>query len=583
MKEDEKNMAGQDGETNPDGNLVDYKTAVQKRVKKAGEKIREKKAAKGKRAAGGGKTGRGGGGKGGGAGGGTAGSGMAGAGGEDLDSEFIMACLSRNELGDGELFKRLFRDHFVFNKSMDCWMVWAGHHWQVDKMNAAAASVEAVARVYQDEARRISGQINKLTAEEDQDKHRGRIQDLKSARAALNKRAGALRSTRRRKNCLAFAHTSDEPLAIEGNEVDQRPYLLPCPNGVINLQTGELEPGRQSDYLIKACSVEWPAEGIKADYEDWEVVLDEVFSGNENLVEFLQRICGYALIGKVAESILVVLHGQGRNGKSMIVETISKVMGPLAGAIRSEMLLDQQRVASPSGPTPEIMSLRGLRMAFASETDDGCRLSTSKTKWLTGNDTLTGRNPHDKYDQQFPPSHTLFLLTNHKPRISAEDFAMWERMLLFPFELSFVNRDPSPNKPNERRADRGLPERLEKMGPQILAWMVAGCLKYQKDGLQPPQVVKDAVKEYRKNEDNLGDFIEQCCVTGPDYKAGASDLYAKFEQWWAKNVSKNVPKQKAFGTWLGKRFEKNTSGTVTYLGIGLLSDLEDPEDQGGTV
>ena len=542
-KKDEQDM---DGGTQ--GNLVDYKAAVQERVKNAEQQICEKTA-----------------------GSGAAGAGKAGPSGGGMDSDFIMKCLARNELGDGELFKNLFRDNFVFNKSMDCWMRWAGHHWDIDKMNSAAASVESVARVYQDEARRLSGQINKLTAQEP-DKHRGRIQDLKSDRDDLNRRVSALRSTRRRQNCLTFAHTSDDPLAIEGQEVDLRPYLLPCQNGVVNLRTGELEPGRQLDHLVKACVIEWPAEGLGADFQDWEIVLDEVFSGNQNLVKFLQRICGYALIGKVSESVLVVLHGQGRNGKSMIVEAISKILGPLAGAIRSEMLLDQQRVASASGPTPDIMALRGLRMAFASETDDGCRLSTSRVKWLTGNDTLTGRNPHDKYDQQFPPGHTLFLLTNHKPRVSAEDFAIWERMILIPFELSFVNREPE--KENQRRADRDLPDKLEKMGPQILAWMVAGCLKYQKEGLQPPAAVRNAVQEYRKDEDNLGDFIDQCCLVGDEHKAPASDLYAVFEKWWEKNVSKRVPKPKPFGMWMGKRFERIKAGKIYYRGVGLLEERE---------
>lgn len=537
------------------GHVVDYKAAVQERIKNAEQKILEKT------------------GSGNGSGGGSDVAGNAGTGDGGLDSDFIMRCLARNELGDGELFKHLFRDNFVFNKSMDCWMRWAGHHWQIDKMGSAAASVEAVARVYQDEARKLSGQINNLTAK-DPDKHRGRIQDLRSDRDDLNRRVSALRSTRRRQNCLTFAHTSDDPLAIDGQEVDLRPYLLPCKNGVVNLCTGELEPGRQLDYLVKACAVEWPAEGVEADSQDWEIVLDEVFSGNQNLVSFLQRICGYALIGKVSESVLVVLHGQGRNGKSMIVEAISKILGPLAGAIRSEMLLDQQRVASASGPTPDIMALRGLRMAFASETDDGCRLSTARVKWLTGNDTLTGRNPHDKYDQEFPPSHTLFLLTNHKPRVSAEDFAIWERMILIPFELSFVNREPK--KENERLADRDLPTKLEKMGPQILAWMVAGCLKYQKEGLRPPEAVRNAVQEYRQDEDNLGDFIDQCCLVGEDYKTASSDLYAVFEKWWEKNVSKKVPKPKPFGMWMGKRFERVKDGKIYYRGVGILDEGEWP-------
>lgn len=495
-----------------------------------------------------------------------------------IDSDFIMACLSRNELGDGELFKRLYRKYFVFNKSMDCWMSWAGHHWQLDKMDNASASVEGVANVYQDEARRISKTITELGAKDDPaGEIAGRIKSMQYRRETLNKRVSALRSTRRRKNCLLFAHTSADPIAIEGQEVDQSPWQLPCATGVINLKTGELEPGRQTDYLLKASPIEWPEKGINADAQEWETVLDEIFSGNQDLVDFLRRICGYALAGEVYESILVVMTGRGRNGKSMIVETLSKILGPLSGAIRSEMLLDQGRMASSSGPTPDIMALRGLRMAFASETDDGCKISTSRVKWLTGNDTITGRNPHDKYEVHFRPSHTLFLLTNHKPHAPADDFAFWERMILFPFDLSFVTREPKNE--TERRADPQLARRLEKILPNIMAWMVKGCIEWQKTGLKKPAAIKAAVDDYKQGEDSVGDFIDECCVVGEKYHVTAAAVFARFEVWWKDNVSDRIPKKKRFGTWFTKRFEKRKEGIIKYYGVGLLSDLEDPEEQ----
>ncbi|NOX35314.1 MAG: DNA primase [Deltaproteobacteria bacterium] len=498
--------------------------------------------------------------------------------GSGIDSDFIMACLNKNELGDGELFKKLYRNDFVFNKSMDSWMSWTGHHWKIDKMDFAHASVEGVASAYQDEAKRISGKINNLMAD---DKPVG---DLQTKRKLLNQRVSALRSNRRRKNCLLFAHTSANPLAIDGSEVDQNPWLLPCANGVINLKTGELEPGRQEDYLLKASPIGFPKEGLdaawgKSDGNDegvelWEDTLLEIFSGNQHLVDFLRRICGYALVGEVSESILVVMIGRGRNGKSMIVETISKVMGQLSGAIRSEMLLDQFRVSSSAGPTPDIMALRGLRMAFASETDDGCRISPSRVKWLTGNDTITGRNPHDKYEVHFKPSHTLFLLTNHKPHAPADDFAFWERMVLFPFELSFVDREPKSE--NEFRSDPQLGKKLEAILPAILAWMVRGCIEWQQDGrLKRPAVIKEAVNEYQRDEDSVGDFIEQCCVVGTDFKVKAADVYSVFEEWWQENVSKRVPLKKRFGQRFGKRFERVKQGTIWYHGVGLVEDDED--------
>lgn len=495
--------------------------------------------------------------------------------GDGIDSKFIMSCLNQNELGDGELFKKLYRQDFVFNKSMDCWMSWAGHHWQLDKMDYAIASVEGVAKAYQDEGKRMSKKMSELEVK-GQDGE-AEVARLKGQRKYLNQRVSALRSSSRRKNCVVFAHTSKDPLAIDGVEVDQKPWLLPCANGVINLRTGELEKGRHNNYLLKASPISWPENGIDAICEPWEAALNDIFSGNENLVKFFQTICGYALVGEVHQSILVVMTGKGRNGKSMIVETISKVLGPLSGAIRSEMLLAQDRIASSSGPTPDIMALRGMRMAFASETDDGCKISPSRVKWLTGNDTIVGRNPHDKYPVEFKPSHTLFLLTNHKPHAPAEDFAFWERMVLFPFEISFVDR--SPKDETERRADPQLAKKLEKDLPKILAWMVRGCLEWQRDGLKRPAAVKEAVADYQRDEDSIADFIDECCLVGPDYTVTAAGVYAAFEVWWKENVSNYIPKKKRFGQWFGKRFEREKVGTVRYKGVGLLSNLECPEDK----
>ncbi|HCY87851.1 MAG TPA: DNA primase [Desulfobacteraceae bacterium] len=489
--------------------------------------------------------------------------------GDGIDTDFVLRCLGRNELGDGELFKKLYRDRYVFNKSMDGWMEWLGHIWAVDKKNARTlAAVEGVAEIYGSEASKLTEKLREVGAGSPEEAY------LKARRDALLKRVSALRARRRRKNCLHFASSTHNAIAIDGKEIDQKAWLFPCLNGVINLKTGELEPGRPGDYLMKTSPVEWL--GIDKECEIWEKSLLEIFSDNYKLVAFLQRVCGAALVGEVLNSIMVVMTGRGRNGKSLIVDVMSDIMGDLAQPIRSEMLLDQYRIPSASSPTPDIMKLRGLRMAFASETDDGCKISPSKVKWLTGKDKLTGRGAHETYEVTFRPSHTLFLLTNHKPHAPAEDFAFWERMVLFPFEISFVDRDP--DQPHERRADVHLGQKLEKEYSGILAWMVRGCLDWQKEGLAPPTAVKEAVKEYRRDEDSVADFIDERCVVGLSYKVTAAAVYADFEEWWKVNVSNRVPKKKRFGTWFGKRFERVKRGTIWYEGVGLLAEQEQIRD-----
>ena len=487
-------------------------------------------------------------------------------GGKMITPEFIQKCFKNNELGDGNIFKKLYRNDFVYNKANLSWLYWDGHHWSLDTMDNALSSVDGVAAVYEDEAARLyKEEIQNKNAIDD---NSGNDKGWDARSKKFFKRAALLRSTNRRKNCLAFVHTSKEALSIQGDELDKKPWSLPCKNGVINLKAGDVAPGRQRDFLLKASPVEW--KGINEKCPTWEKTLSEIFSEDQGLIDFFHRICGQAIVGEVVDSIMVVLTGQGRNGKTLIVETLSKVLGPLSGVIPSEMLLDQAR-SNSGGPTPDIMSLRGLRLAFASETDAGCRISPSRVKWLTGNDTITGRHPHDKYSIQFEPSHTLFLLTNHKPHAPADDFAFWERMVIIPFDLSFVNRKPRSNT-NERRADLHLSKKIQKELPGILAWMVRGCLLWQDQGLNPPEVVKKATEQYRRDEDMVADFIDDCCITGQGLSVGATPLYKRFEIWWKANISNNIPKQKTFGTWMNKKYEKIKYQTMIYKGISLIDD-----------
>lgn len=485
-----------------------------------------------------------------------------------VDLKFIAECLAANELGDGLLYKAVNDGQVIFNKAMDGWLSWLAHHWTVDTMGRARALVERVVEQY---AELLAYTIRQAKDAEANDDPSGNLGWLRSQIKKLRGRINLLHSRGRAHNCLDFSHNCAEPMAIKGDEIDCRPMLLACANGVINLATGALEPGRQDQYLLKASPVSWA--GIDAPAALWEKTLMEILSGDERLFSFLQRLFGYALIGEVRESMIAVMTGIGRNGKSLIVEVLSEILGPMAGAVRSEMLLDQSRLASSSGPTPDIMGMRGKLMAFASETDDGCRVSPSRVKWLTGKDKLTGRNPHDKHEIQFSPTHTLFLLTNHKPHAPADDFAFWERVVLIPFKLSFVTRRPRNN--SERVADPLLASKLVDEYPGILAWMVRGCLDYQERGLDPPPVVKEAVEEYQRDEDIIADFIEECCVVGETLKVGATAMYDIFERWWKKNVSKNVPKQKRFGSLMGRRFERVKDSVYKYKGVGLLDGVED--------
>jgi putative DNA primase/helicase len=492
-----------------------------------------------------------------------------------VSSQFIEKCLSANQLGMGVLYRELCAGKVLFNNSANEWLVWAGHTWKTDVMQVAFATVEDVNDRLLDEIGTISGHISWIYGnEKDKEKVAARVKELDQKRDLIYKRIASLREDRGRNACVKFARTCREPLAISGEELDQQPMLLGCANGVIDLRTGECRPGRPDQFISRASPVEW--KGLNEPAPKYEALLHEVLSGDDDLVAFVHRALGYAVTGLTHEHVLLVMHGGGRNGKGTLVELLSYVLGPLAGPIQAEMLLDQGRSRNSAGPSPDIMGLRGLRVAFASETDENRKFSPARVKWLTGGDTLVGRHPHDKYEIRFAPTHTLILLTNHKPSAPDTDFAFWERVRLVPFKLAFVDREPSAA--NERRARKGIVDELKAEASGILAWLVRGCLAYQDRGLDPPLAVKEATADWQKAENEILDFVEDYCRRDDMAKVQATVLYENFNRWFKANRSPKGVSQSMFGRIMGKRFgKKKELGVVHYVGVELVRQVPDPE------
>ena len=282
-----------------------------------------------------------------------------------ITSKFVQECLYANELGDGMLYAAIHKKKFLYDKSSDEMFIWAGHHWEDDMMKKSISAVEDVALQYLAAAKKTAGDIN--TASENGDKAKVKI--LQKKQDHLYKRVFRLRKSAGRKACIEFAHTNPvNPIDIDGDKFNTDHYLFGCKNGVIDLRTGELRPGRQDDYINKASPIEFP--GINAHSKIWDTFLNEIFDGKKPTINYIGRVIGYMLTGLTVERFMPILYGaDGNNGKTTLVETASFLMGPYASPLEAEMLLDQGRVKSAGSASPEIMALRGLRLAHASETD----------------------------------------------------------------------------------------------------------------------------------------------------------------------------------------------------------------------
>ncbi|MDA8124033.1 MAG: phage/plasmid primase, P4 family [Deltaproteobacteria bacterium] len=482
---------------------------------------------------------------------------------EPIPSAEILRALHRNEDGDADLFIRLYRGRLVFDHAAGQWFTWAGHHWTPDTTEEALAGVAEVADLYVSEMKRQAwaragaekaGQTKAADA-------------AKNRETILARRVRDLRAIRRKQDVSHLARAGADTLGISGEEWDADPMSLSVLNGVIDLRTGDFRNGTPSDYFKTFAPTPW--EGINAPRATFEACLHSTFGGDADLVSFMGRLLGYSITGKTTEAVLPILWGAGRNGKTVFLQAVSDVLGPdLAGPIEAEMLLETRFTRQSGGPASDLLHLRGRRLAWLSETNENRRINSGRVKLLSGGDLITGRAPYAPRQTTFRPTHKIFLLTNHKPKADAQDAALWRRVLLIPFDMVFV-MNPDPAKPNERLADLDLAEKLRAERPGILAWLVSGCLEWQRIGLNPPESVMAATREYRDTEDTLKIFRAERCNEGPTLQVRAGLLYQAYRTWTEGNGERPVTATK-FGRYFGECFDSGKDmGGKFYMGIGL--------------
>ncbi len=453
-------------------------------------------------------------------------------------------------LTDAGNAKRLVAQHgqdFRYCYPWSKHLSWDGKRWRLDDTGA-------IERAAKDTARSLYGD-----AANEPDADRRMILAKFAANTERVERLSAMSRVAR----------SEPGIPVLPDQLDADPWSLNTPNGTVNLKTGELRPHRRDDLLTKITAAEY-LSAAESDCPIWEETLDGIFQGKTELIRFVKMLIGYSLIGEVQEHILPVLWGNGSNGKSLFIETVLHVLGKdYASTIVSDLLLVSQHDQHPT----ERADLFGKRLVACVETDDNRKLSESAVKVLTGGDTIKARRMREDF-WEFQPSHTVLLVTNHKPVVQGTDHGIWRRLRLIPFTTKFWDPDKGETGPPELEADKKLGEKLKVESAGILRWCVDGCLDWQRHGLVDPPEVRAATADYRRDMDVIGAFIDQCCLVGNGaLRVKGKSLYAAYRQ-WAESSGERLVSQRQFGLSMTDRdIERIKShGATWYVGIALRAD-----------
>ncbi len=441
--------------------------------------------------------------------------------------------LGLDDIGNASRFVHQHADDARYVPELDTWLTWDGTRWTSD--TGAAATMERAKKT----VRAIRDEGHAAQSEE--------LEKKLLAHATASARSNRIRGM------LELART-DPAISRPAAVLDRDPWLLCTPSGTVDLHTGQLRANDRSDGLTLQTRAAYVA-GARSDV--WEATLARSLPDEETRA-YLQRLVGVSLIGQVVEHVLPIPWGTGANGKSTILEAVRRVLGEYAGSAPLDLLMQTRRDGGAA--TPELAALRAKRFVLVSETKEDARLAAERVKSITGGDAITAR-PLYGHPITFQPSHTVWLQTNHKPRVSDDGEAIWRRLALIPFDVTIP----------EAERDGTLPSRLELDSSAILAWCVAGCLAYQRDGLAAPAAIEAATDDYRAAEDTFGAWLDDRTANDITGWSSANDLHVSYAHWASDNGAPRLTAT-ALGDRLAARGyvkKRATGGTRGWLGIRL--------------
>ena len=450
------------------------------------------------------------------------------------------------------------------------WAVYDGVRWVVDATGAVAAGLahQTLRRMASEAAEKVgaAARLAATAACEDEEAAAGRAMASATRELAWAKKS---QDVKRVTALLEMARTY--LLVPAGAELfDTAPHLLNCPNGTVDLRTGELHPHSREDHLTKLCPTQYDPDAAAPTYLR---LLGDVLP-SDVVARYARGLSGYAVTGEVTDQTLHLFHGPGGNGKGVLLDLWVDVLGDgeYATTAPSELIADGGENRHPTEKTV----LRGVRLAVCQETDDEERLNGKRVKNLTGGSRIIARGMRQDF-YSFPPTHKLVLATNHLPWVRVNDHATWRRLRVVPFPNVFWTdadrkSNPSGDYPEARRADAGLPIRLRAEAAGVLADMVAHAIAFYRNGgrLNPPDQLVEAGVKYRKGEDAIGRFFDEFASRDPNGRGmRGGEFYRVFQQWYRAEIDPegvDTPRSLAFYTTAAERFgePRKVGGYMTY-------------------
>lgn len=263
-------------------------------------------------------------------------------------------------------------------------------------------------------------------------------------------------------------------------------------------------------FSISSLTFPFPVSEKEEQCDTWLAFLDEIFQEDSERIMVLQEMFGYCFFRDTKLEKFFILHGQGTNGKSTVLNVLTMLLGEINV---SSLSLDQ--LADPR-----------LRFELYQKSANICtdlpemdKVEEGIIKRITsGEPVIADRKYKDAI--KFTPTTKIVFSTNALPRFTDTSLGIWRRMVLIPFDYVVP---PSKIRTN-------LIEEFKSELPGIFVWALRGASRLRHKGnFAKSQVCESANRGYKMDCFPIYTFIDEC--TNPEGSVGAKDLWQTYRNW----------------------------------------------------
>ena len=338
-------------------------------------------------------------------------------------------------------------------------------------------------------------------------------------------------------------------------KLDANPMLFCTPNGVIDFENKVFRPGRAEDYCSLCNNLQYkkPEENTEEDKKYIKYIktfMSQLFP-NPGLKQYMWEHLATGLIGTNVNQTFNIYNGCGRNGKSVLVKFMEKILGDYKGSVPLQYITQKRPTAGAA--SPDIAALKGVRYAVIQEPQKGSPLNEGIMKELTGGDEITARKLFSDIIR-FTPQFSLVVCTNHLFDIKSNDDGTWRRIRVCEFISKFVGKPSKKEEDYEFLIDKNLEDKLDKWKHMFLQMIVE--VGFKTGGVvNDCEAVLEQGKKYRKKQDYFSEYFEERIIK-VDIETmliGKQEVFDDFRNWFGENHGKNMPKGQELYEFLNKK------------------------------